>query len=226
MKIGWGRREFSTEKPVGIGGQFYLRISKGVLDPLYVTSLTVDDGKDIVIFLQADLGGVVAGILDEIRDGIKKEIPEIEPRKILMNVSHTHSSAILSKKLSWGEIEDIPLDGMELTPPGEVRELFVNMAIEAVVESYKERKEGLISYGYGYANTAYSRRVVYFDDISKRLTGNPTVPNGHAQMYGNTADDNFSHYEAGTDCFANYMFTFDENEKLTGAIINYNYTGE
>ena len=44
--------------------------------------------------------------------------------------------------------------------------------------------------------------------------------NGHAVMYGDTNDENFSHYEAGADHFVNLLFTFDEKEALTGAIIN------
>lgn len=223
MKIGWGRREYSAEEPFGIRGQLYLRISEGVADPLYVTALTIDDGDDFVIFTQADITGFAAGILDEVRKGVKAKKPEIDPLKIVLNASHTHSAPMMSEGKetgSWGNMDDIPFDGIEMTPPGEVREHFVNMAVEAICESYENRKEGYISYGYGYAAVAYSRRVVYFDDVSKRVNSNPTVPNGHAMMYGMTKDDNFSHYEAGTDCFANYMFTFDENEKLTGAIIN------
>ena len=34
VKIGWGRREISLDGPVSIPGQMYVRISKGVLDPL------------------------------------------------------------------------------------------------------------------------------------------------------------------------------------------------
>ena len=39
-------------------------------------------------------------------------------------------------------------------------------------------------------------------------------------MYGDTSDPNFSHYEAGSDAFVNLMFTFDQQDNLTGAIIN------
>ena len=39
-------------------------------------------------------------------------------------------------------------------------------------------------------------------------------------MYGNTADDQFSHYESGADPYVNLLFTFDEKDTLTGAIIN------
>ena len=70
---------------------------------------------------------------------------------------------------------------------------------------------------------AHSRRVCYFDDVSKRpgaVVNSTHGVNGHAVMYGDTNDENFSHYEAGADHFVNLLFTFDEKEALTGAIIN------
>ncbi|NLB56581.1 MAG: hypothetical protein GX811_12630, partial [Lentisphaerae bacterium] len=79
------------------------------------------------------------------------------------------------------------------------------------------------AYGYGFAVVGHSRRVVYFDDTSKRpgVTLNSTAGlHGHAQMYGSTKDPNFSHYEAGSDPFINILYTFDSDNKLTGALIN------
>ena len=65
--------------------------------------------------------------------------------------------------------------------------------------------------------------MCYFDDVSKRpgaVVNSTHGVNGHAVMYGDTNDENFSHYEAGADHFVNLLFTFDEKEELTGAIIN------
>ena len=57
IKIGWSRKEITTDKPVAIPGQMYVRVSEGVLDPVYVTALAVDGGKDgkPVIFLSCDI---------------------------------------------------------------------------------------------------------------------------------------------------------------------------
>ena len=70
---------------------------------------------------------------------------------------------------------------------------------------------------------AHSRRVVYFDDVSKRpgaVINSTHGVNGHARMYGNTNDANFSHYEAGADPFVNLLYTFDAAGRLTGAVVN------
>jgi len=100
-----------------------------------------------------------------------------------------------------------------------------DMAAEAILEAYDNRKEGAIAYGYGYAVVSHSRRTLYFDDFSKRSQASGNVPknlfvHGHAVMYGNTNDDQFSGYEGGADHYVNLMYTFDKDGKLTGAIIN------
>ncbi len=225
LKIGWSTKDVSTEKPVCIPGQFHMRVSKGTLDSLTLTALTVCDDKDYVIFLSCDREGVAAGILDKIRERVKEIAPEIDSLKILMNVTHTHCSPMLTFEEtlgSWGKLDEFPHDDVEIEHPREYTKFFIETAADAVIESFSNKEEGAISYGYGYAAVAHSRRCVYFDDLSKREGNvqNTITVLGHAKMYGNTNEDMFSHYEAGTDHFANFMFTFDKEKNLTGAIIN------
>ena len=232
LKIGWSKKDISTDKPVPIPGQFYIRISQGCLDALQVCALVLDSGDDYAIFLQTDLVATRFGIVDEIREKVHARIPELDPTKIIISATHTHCAPLLTKGEnlnSWGTISTLPHDGVEITPPGEYREFFIRQAVDAVCEAYENRTEGSFSYGYGYAVVAHSRRSVYTRDMSvveaersgkKDAYVNTNQPNGHAIMYGNTNDEYFSHYEAGADHFANFMFTFDKSEKLTGAIIN------
>ena len=46
LKIGWATRDVSTDKPINIPGQFHMRISKGILDPVTVTALFIEDDAD------------------------------------------------------------------------------------------------------------------------------------------------------------------------------------
>ncbi len=225
LKIGWSTKDISTEKPVCIPGQFYMRVSQGTLDSSTLTALTVSDDNDYVVFLSCDLVGIKEGILDKIRERVKSIEPEIDGLKILMNITHTHCGPMVSLSESlynWGTLDEFPHEDVEITHPREYTEFFIKTAADAVVESFRNKAEGAISYGYGYAAVAHSRRCVYFDDLSKREGNvqNTITILGHAKMYGKTDDDMFSHYEAGADHFANFMFTFDKDEKLTGAIVN------
>lgn len=225
LKIGWSQKDISTEKPIIIPGQFYMRVSKGILDPITLTALTVDDGNDYLIFLSCDIVSIYAGIFDRIRERVEEINPEINTLKIVMNATHTHCGPLvqLGETVScWGKLEDLPHDDVEINSQTEYTEFFIENAASAIVESFNNKSEGLISYGYGYSVVAHSRRSVYFDDLSKRdgYASNSCFVDGHARMYGNTNDDMFSHFEAGADHFANFLFTFDKDEKLTGAIVN------
>ena len=53
VKIGWAKRDISTNEPVNINGQMYLRISRGIMDPISVTALCIDggEGQDAVVFV-------------------------------------------------------------------------------------------------------------------------------------------------------------------------------
>ncbi len=232
LKIGWASRDISTDKPINIPGQFHIRISQGIMDPLTVTALTIDNGQDQVIFLSADLVVIRSFLLDEIRQQIQLLDPAIPVDKILMNATHTHAGAShyldgsrmssQDSSSSTPPLAAVPHRGVEIASSDEYRAFLVGLAAEAVLESWQTRTEGGIAYGYGYAVVGHSRRVIYFDDTAKRPGEKASGfrINGHGVMYGNTKDEKFSHYEAGADHFLNLLFTFDARQNLTGAIIN------
>ena len=221
LRIGWASRDVSTDKPINIPGQFHMRISEGVMDPLTVTALVIDNGSDLVVFLSADLVVIRSGLLDDVRAKVAKFGAGIPVEKILMNATHAHTGAShysdsgsrLSNNTSTALVTEVPHDGIEIASGDEYRDFLSTQAAEAICEAYMKRAPGGIAYGYGYAVVAHSRRVVYFDDTSKRpgaVVNSTHGVNGHAMMYGNTSDDNFSHYEAGADHFANLLYTFDQ----------------
>ncbi len=212
LKIGWGRREFSTDKPVSIPGQMYLRISEGIHDPLYATAMCVESDGEAVIFCTMDLVSLRC-IVDYVKEDVAKRCPELPLDKIIMGVTHTHSGCGIT-----GRTERSP-DGKEIFPGEENRKFVSAQVAEAIVEAWNNRSEASMAYGYGYAVVGHSRRVVYLYDYSTKQKS-AIAPNGHGVMYGKTNDEWFSGYEAGADHFMNLMFTFDKNEKLTGIVVN------
>ena len=215
VKIGWGKREISIDEPVSIPGQMYLRISEGIHDPLYVTALCVDGGKgqDAVIFCSCDIVVLRGGLIDATKEKVAQLRPELPVENIVMGATHTHSAVAAN-----ATPEKSP-DGQEIYSGLKYRAFFVQMCAEAICEAWDNRCEGGMTYGYGYAVVAHSRRVCYDVDMST-IKENKFAPNGHAIMYGDTADEHFSHYEAGADHFVNLMYTFDKDNKLTGIVVN------
>lgn len=216
VKIGWGRREITTNEPVDIAGLGYIRVSKGVNDPLFVTALCVDGGAgmDAAIFLSTDVATVYANTLQPILDTVAAKNPEIPVDAIILNATHTHTAPTL------GNTPETTPDGRYIYPGSKYRAFFVQMCAEAVCEAWETRAEGGIGYGYGFAVVAHSRRTVYFEEKAAIMPRSLDTPTGYAQMYGTPKDPLFSHFEAGADHYLNVMFTFDADKKLTGMVVN------
>lgn len=216
LKIGWASRDVSTAEPIAIPGHFNLRLSKGISDPTLVTALVIENSQDSVIFLSCDVLGIYRHIAAGIKERLKKTDPAVPVEKLIINATHSHTSATLIPYR-----KSIP-DEIKTCDEKKYISFFMDQAAEAVAEAWKKRSPGAVAWGYGYVVAAHSRRVVYSDDLSRRPGQNrfTGIQNGHAKMHGSTADPKFSHYEAGSDAFANYLFTFDPDGKLTGAIIN------
>ena len=214
IKIGWGRRSLAPDYPVPIQGQFNLRVSLGSYTPVYASCLLLESGGDLAAFVSCDMVNVNPDVLLRAQEILKKEIPGFPVEKLIVNATHTHAGP------GSNDIGDYP-NKVEMTHGAELRAFLGRQIADAVKEAWEKRAPGAISYGYGFATTGHSRRVIYSEDIGLRNAARPgfTV-DGHGKMYGNTNDPLFSHYEAGTESFIDLLYTFDAQGKLTGAVVN------
>ena len=169
LKIGWASRDVSTTKPVDIPGQFHIRVSTGIIDPITVTALVLESGGDIAVFLSGDFVSIRPYLVTETRDEIAKRLPGFPVEKIVICCTHTHAGASYYKSSSsMSTPDEIPHPGIEIADGNEYRAFLVGKIADAIEEAYAGRAPGGIAYGYGYAVAGHSRRVVYFDDLSKR----------------------------------------------------------
>ena len=215
LKVGWARRSIAMPGPVPITGQFHMRVSQGQFTPVLAEALALEDGKDAVIFVSCDVVSVNEKVFWGVREILKKEAPEIPAEKLVINATHTHAGPS-----THDNVITYP-NKMKITPGSEVQAFIARRIAEAVKEAWAKRAPGAVAYGYGFATTGHSRRVLYLQDIGKKYQGTSGMAmNGFAKMYGKTNDPLFASYEAGTDTFINLFYTFDLKGKLTGAIIN------
>ena len=117
LKIGWAKKNISSDRPYPLGGQAYVRFSKFILDPIFVTALTVQNGDNYVIFLSADVVDISADVLNSVREKVKEAIPEIDPLNILINATHCHSAPMIFPGDGMGEygnFSDLPHDGVNI----------------------------------------------------------------------------------------------------------------
>ena len=209
LRIGWAINDISTDKPVELAGTFHWRHSKGLRDPLMATALAVDNGEDCVVFLSMDFISPPNFVADRVRKRVKAEIPDLPPEKIIFHATHIHTGvSIWRTKKALAE---------------EYGRYMVDQIFKSIKEAWESRKPGQIAYGYDLVVTAFNRRIVYFND---RKGGIGMSPRGKAVLHGKTNVPDFSHVEGGADPFANYLFTYDMDGNLTGAIINVGYTAQ
>lgn len=222
MLIGWSSKDVSSNERVTITGQAYERISTGILDPTTITVLVMDDGCDSVIFISGDFTGITGELIRAVKTAVNEKLPEIDTSKIIFNATHTHN-APRYMSLTNGGYDKAPRDRVDICHPDKYRAFLVEQVSDAVVEAYNGREEGTFSYGYGSAAVAIHRRATYFNDRSLNNKASDTYGvNGHAIMYGQTNVEDFSGFEGTIDTKAYLLYTFDKNDKLTGAIVNIN----
>ena len=150
LKIGWASRDVSTDKPIDIPGQFHIRVSEGVLDPITVNALVIDNGADLVVFLSADFVALHACLLNAVRDKVAKLNPAIPVNKIIMNSTHTHEGASYYENTAFSIAgmaapAQVPHDGVEIASSDEYREFLSTRAAEAIIEAYAGRAPGGIA---------------------------------------------------------------------------------
>ncbi|MBR2635102.1 MAG: hypothetical protein IKD31_05940 [Clostridia bacterium] len=218
LKIGWGSRDVSTHEPVLITGQAYERISTGSMDPTTVTALYLEDGGDSVLFLSGDFTGFTPDLIQELKSEVADKVPGVDPEKIILNATHTHTAPRFQKSTGY---DLAPEDGVTIFPWQKYRPILMNGLVSSVRDAYESRRAGFLSYGFSSAEISVQRRCVYSTDYSSENTaGNTFAVNGHGKMYGKTNQPDFLGYESGLDTTVSLLFTFDEKENLTGALIN------
>jgi hypothetical protein len=216
LLIGWASRDVTPERPVILHGQFHARVSEGVVDPLAVTALALESVRDgrpegQAVMVSCDYVGISEDLLAAVRERLRERLPEVDPRSVSLNATHTHTGPVnsaadpqsIGSLPSWEKLSPEALGTMERS---EYLAFAAGRIAEAVAEAWKGRAPGGIGFGLGQAVVGHNRRVSYFS--------------GETRMYGKADDPEFSHLEGGTDHSVNLLGTWNAERKLTGLVVN------
>jgi hypothetical protein len=107
LRIGWSQVDLTPQEPVLITGQFHARVSEGVHDPITATalaleSLVADRPTDHAVIVSCDL----VCIPDPLRDAVRARLSGVaglDPRKVLLHATHTHTGPELRAASSPGD---------------------------------------------------------------------------------------------------------------------------
>ncbi len=215
LMIGWGSADLTPqEQPVILQGQFYARVSEGVMDPLTVTALALEsvepDAPVALIIVSCDLISIPDALRDGVAAKVKSRVPELDGAGIVLSGTHTHTGPGMNTSAKpvreGGSLRGWP--GVDL--PVADGETYLRFAIDrvasAVESAWSNRTPGTIGYGLGHAVVGYNRRLAY--------------ENGESRMYGNANDPHFSHVEGYEDHSLNLMATWNASDELTGVVVN------
>jgi hypothetical protein len=199
LEIGWAEADITPPEPASLAGSFGARISQRVCDPITATALVLRSGDEHVVWVSCDL----VAIADELRDGVRAKLaglPGLDPQKVILNATHSHSAPELRSRNAFKGIE-LPVMKIE-----ELQAFTIQRVAQAVEQAWKSKAPGGFSYGLSHAVVGRNRRTVDRE--------------GHATMYGDITKPAFSHIEGYEDHTVNVLTTYDQAGELTGVVLN------
>lgn len=205
LKIGWSEADITPDlsKQLELAGQYYRRLASGIHSRLKTVAVAFDSGEEQALTASLDLPNFPESFQEAVRRKVAELEPEINPKKIFLNATHTHNSlATLKRGLfrEWLPELDNSLTG------DEYGQYIIPIVAENLVNAWRKRKFGGIGRAFGNARVGHCRRAVYTD--------------GTAEMYGDTTRRDFVGMEAGEDSGVDMLVTYDPAGKPTGMIMN------
>lgn len=174
MKTGYSKICITPPTDTVMCGYYEKRRSKGVLDDLYATAVSFDDGEKKALILAVD----VCLLSTEQSNRIRKSISDatgLDREAIFVNCSHTHTGPTLEVDLN-GEPTDSEYD-----------KTFFELLTKVSVEAFRDMRESCFSVGDGTASgISFPRR---FRMKNGKVQTNPGVDNPEILHPLGTAND-------------------------------------
>lgn len=203
LYVGASTTDITPSLPVALDGQMHVRIAQVVETPLSANVVVMetrqgDRTTNVTTWVSCDLVTIPTELLDLIRQSIAKKLPDLDPAKIIVNATHTHTAGVVR-------------DGWYLIPEGvtqvkQYQAFIADQVTSAIENAWADREKASVSWGLDYATVAYNRRAVYAD--------------GTAQMYGETGRSDFRRIEGAEDQSVQSLFFWNDSGRLLAACIN------
>lgn len=222
LKMGWAEADITPSQPVAIAGNFGLRVSEGVADPLNVTVWAVESGEGQAIFVSCDLVVISDELRDQVRLKLSGKAADIDPMKIVIHATHTHAAPEIRIMPELYESDGAQFIGVninqlnvELMPVTEYLDFAAERIAGAVIQAWKLRAPGGMGFGLGFV--VIGRNRIWVDAEGKSAM----------QFSLNEATkDSFRHIEGYEDHELNLISTYDANKRLTGLVVNFACTAQ
>ncbi len=202
--VGCATADITPALPVAVTGQFHLRIADKAETPITASILVLETRKaaqtaDLAIMVSCDLLYIPVDLIEQLRQSVKKQLPALDTRKIIVNATHTHTAPVLVEDGEYA----VPKTGV--TQVEDYRNFFVKKVSAAIVTAWTKRAEGSVAWGFSYAVAGYNRRISYSD--------------GTSGMSSKTNLPEFRNLEGSEDHDINTLFFWDKKGKVIATVI-------
>jgi hypothetical protein len=204
LRIGAAAIDITPDQPVALSGQMHTRISQRVDSPVIAAALVLESiegsrSLDQAIMVACDLVAIREGLIDEVRAKLKERLPDIDPQKVFLSATHTHTAPETVEGLY-----DLPPAG--IMRPDAFSQILIERVVDAIERAWQARRPGSVGWGLGHAVVAQNRLAVSHD--------------GRAKMYGPTAVPTFARFEGYEDHGVEVLCCWDTDGKLIATAIN------
>jgi len=205
LKAGWGTADITPTKTSELYGQYYQRVAKSVRDPLSATALALEQpcaerANGQAILVSCDQAMVDDGLVESVREKLKKLIPDFEPSRLVISATHTHNAPAAYDSLQWWKHDPAFLSFEDF------RGTLIDALASSAAQAWKSRAPAEIGVGTGFASVGHCRRPFYQD--------------GSAEMYGATDRPDFTGMEGGQDDTIGVIGVWTPKGDLTGLLVN------
>jgi hypothetical protein len=199
LYIGAATVDITPKLPVAVDGQMTVRIAEVAETPLTANVIVLESGKEnTTVIVSCDMVTIPTVLKEMIQKEVKKSLPVLDTKKIIINATHTHTGGVVRDNRY-----NIP-EGV--TQVKDYLEFVSDQVAKTIVTAYNQREQGSVSWGISHAKVAYNRRAVYED--------------GTAKMYGNTAQSNFIKVEGYEDQAIQSLFFWNNKGEFVATCIN------
>lgn len=230
--IGWAEANITPDERVLLAGQFHARVSEGVEDPVTASALAIEcttgSGEpERLVLVSCDLATISDTLRDAVRGRVQDAIPELKPWQVVIGATHSHAAPdsrsapygvdsqgdYIQRVKSTARKSAVP-NRYGMWPDINFGAMAVNDYVEfaagriaaAVATAWQQRRCGGIAYDVGHAVVGRNRRLIYAD--------------GSGKMYGKPDTAAFRHVEGYEDHSVQVVATYNEDQTLTGLIVN------
>ena len=217
IKIGWSTVSVTADRPIELFGQMYLRVSEYVHDPICATALAIENGDEQCIMVSVDATEVSLEHTEAARASVDG-VDGIDADKITFSATHTHNSGSFSSdyfRQIFGKYlgTDIIMETKEpddIMSYEELKDFLHERLVSVILDAWRNRQPGGISYASDYAAVGFNRRPVF--DIGGGKT--------QSRMYGVCSDESFFGFEGPVDHTIDMLYTWDIDRNLTGVLVD------